>query len=121
VNCDGKLSIGDVTTLISYLLGSEPLPFDILAADVNQDDKISIGDVTQLINLLLTGNAAMTSWYALPSTGGIKVENPMAETLEVYDLNANVVATVHGGDFIQLPRGTYIVASTTRSRKVIVK
>jgi len=121
VNCDGKLSIGDVTTLISYLLGSEPLPFDILAADVNQDDKISIGDVTQLINLLLTGNAAMTSWYALPSTGGIKVENPMAETLEVYDLNANVVATVHGNDFIQLPRGTYIVASTTRSRKVIVK
>ncbi len=51
VNKDGRLSIGDVTTLINMLLvGDEMTP----ESDVNQDGRISIGDVTELINLLLT-------------------------------------------------------------------
>ena len=54
VNCDGRLSIADVTTLIDYLLGGEPDPFNRVAADANNDSKISIGDVTEIISLLLT-------------------------------------------------------------------
>ena len=53
VNHDGRLSIGDVTALIGYLLGSSEDVCDI-CADVNEDTFININDVTTLINILLT-------------------------------------------------------------------
>ena len=121
VNMDGQVNITDVTTLINYLLSGNVTPFDEVAADVNEDNNITISDVTSLINLLLNGNPAQMAWNALPSIGGIRVVNPMGESLEVYDLDANLVAKVSVPDIILLPKGTYIVSSDTRSRKVIVK
>ena len=56
VNCDGKVSIVDVTTLINHLLGGNPEPFNPAAADANTDSKISIGDVTSIIDILLSSN-----------------------------------------------------------------
>ena len=56
VNCDGHMTISDVTTLISYLLGGDPQPIDLNAANVNGDDKVNISDVTGLIGLLLNAN-----------------------------------------------------------------
>ena len=53
VNCSGSVTIADVTTLIDYLLGSNPQPFNEDAADVNHDSSISIADVTSLIDYLL--------------------------------------------------------------------
>ena len=53
VNCDGFVNISDVTTLIDYLLGSEPTSFKINNADINADDNVNIADVTNLIDLLL--------------------------------------------------------------------
>ena len=55
VNCDGFVTIGDATTLIDYLLGSEVDPFSHENADLTGDGDISIGDVTALIDLLLSG------------------------------------------------------------------
>ena len=54
VNNDGKLSIQDVTDLISYLLSEGEI--STTCADVNGDARISIEDVTALINLLLGSN-----------------------------------------------------------------
>ena len=52
---DGKITIGDVTTLIDYLL-SESAPISSEeAADCDCDGKITIGDVTTLIDYLLSG------------------------------------------------------------------
>ena len=56
VNNDGLVSIGDVTILIDYLLGSAPQSFNELNADVTQDGNISIGDITALIDKLLSSN-----------------------------------------------------------------
>ena len=56
VNCDGRLSVADVTTLISYVLGGSPDPFNLDAANVNGDDRINIGDVTGLISIILGQN-----------------------------------------------------------------
>ena len=56
VNHDGKLSIGDVTSLISYLLSGDETSICVTCANVNGDEKINIGDVTALISLLLTKN-----------------------------------------------------------------
>jgi len=120
VNKDGSVSISDVTALIDYLLNEDASQIDILAADVNDDNSVSISDVTSLIDMLLDGNTMMT-WNALPTAGGISVENPQAVMLEVYDLDANVAATVHGSGIITLPAGIYLVTSDNRSRKVVVK
>ena len=54
VNCDGVITITDVTDLIDYLLGTMPEPFNVYAADVDNDGKISINDLTDIIDLLLT-------------------------------------------------------------------
>ncbi len=53
VNCDGGVSIGDVTTLIDLLLAGGT---DAANADVNGDGGVSISDVTALIDYLLSGS-----------------------------------------------------------------
>ena len=121
VNMDGSVSISDVTTLIDYLLSGQANPFDSLAADVNADNTISISDVTSLIDLLLSGNATAIMWNALPAQGGILIDNPAGETLEVYNLDADVVARVQTSTMLSLPEGIYMVTSDNRSRKVIVR
>ena len=54
-DCDGKISISDVTTLIDHLLGGDVSPFNYDNADVDNDGKITISDVTALIDYLLKG------------------------------------------------------------------
>lgn len=121
VDMSGLVGISDVTTLIDYILSGDVTPFNTLAADVDQDGKIGISDVTVLIDMILQGGSSTLKWNALPAQGGIKVDNPAGETLEVYDLDANLVATLSTSTTIQVPIGTYLVTSTTRSRKVTVK
>jgi agmatine/peptidylarginine deiminase len=53
VNEDGFVNIADVTTLIDYLLGGTPSPFNFTAADVNTNGDINVSDVTALIDLIL--------------------------------------------------------------------
>ena len=53
VNNDGQVSIGDVTTLIDYLLGGD-VEINMEAADVKTDGTVSIGDATTLIDMLLS-------------------------------------------------------------------
>ncbi|MBR4829003.1 MAG: endonuclease [Muribaculaceae bacterium] len=53
VNGDGEVNIGDVTTLIDYLLGNEGDDFVLDAADLDNDGEVNISDVTSLIDLLL--------------------------------------------------------------------
>ncbi len=50
VNCDGNVSIADVTCLIDLLLAANQHP---KSADVNDDGSVSISDVTFLIDVLL--------------------------------------------------------------------
>lgn len=53
VNMDGSIDIADVTSLISYLLGTPPAIFDKELADINGDYIVNIADVTELISLIL--------------------------------------------------------------------
>ena len=55
VNCDGHVSISDVTALIDYLLGVDVAPFNVTDADINGDGRVTITDVVQLIDYLLNG------------------------------------------------------------------
>ena len=56
VDGDGNVGIGDVTTLIDYLLSGNATDVDLTAADVDSDGNVGIGDVTTLIDYLLSGN-----------------------------------------------------------------
>ena len=55
VNCDGHVSIADVTALIDYLLSGDATAISLDNAECNNDGHVSIGDVTALIDYLLTG------------------------------------------------------------------
>jgi endonuclease I len=122
VNMDGNVDINDVTTLIDYLL-SNNITIDTVAADLDGDNGITINDVTALIDLLLAGPAKVLMWIATPADGGIFVENPTDELLEIYDMDAVCLKTVKGYEncTIELPAGIYIVSGDTRSSKVVVK
>ena len=123
VNMDGEVSIGDVTTLVDYLLSGDIIQFDAVAADVNQDETISIGDVTALIDMLLNPSAAAVTkqWDAMPTTGGILIENPVGELIEIYNLDGDCIATITGEGAVELAAGIYVVATDDMSRKVVVK
>ena len=125
VNMDGDVSVADVTLLIDFLLnGSVSGAFDSKAADVDEDGDISVADVTRLIDRLLSGKKAIArQWDAMPAAGGIVIENPNGEPLDVYDFNGENVAVVSatGNTMVELPAGIYVVASDDTSRKVVVK
>ena len=55
VNHDGNINIGDVTGVVSYILGQIPHNFYEAEADVDQDGVISITDVTSIVNMILRG------------------------------------------------------------------
>ena len=53
VNGDGKVSIEDVTKLISYLLTKNVQDVNLLAADMDGNGQVNIADLTSLIKFLL--------------------------------------------------------------------
>ena len=125
VNMDGSVNVADVTALISYILGTPVSPFNVDVANINGDESINVADVTGLIAIILAGTTttANLSWSAVPAKGGILVNNPIGELLEVYDFDANCVATNSsiGTSTIVLPAGIYLVTSDEESRKVVIK
>ena len=56
VNGDGKVNITDSSTLISYLLGESPSPFNTTAADVNGDGRIGITDAVLINDMIIKNN-----------------------------------------------------------------
>ena len=125
VNMDGLVDIDDVTKLISYILGETVSPFSQIAANINNDESIDIEDVTVLIGIVLGNNltSLMTSWTAVPMSGGIQVDNNSGQLLEIFNLDADCVATISqlGLHEVKLPAGIYMVTSDSSSVKVVVK
>ena len=52
-NNDGTIDVLDVTSIINYILGKNPSPFNPANANVNGDDVIDVLDVTLIINMIL--------------------------------------------------------------------
>ena len=53
VNMDGEIDVADVTSLINYILGANPQPFNMAAAYINEDQDIDVADVSMLIAIIL--------------------------------------------------------------------
>ena len=52
-NEDGTVDVNDVTTVINYILGKNPTPFNHDNANVNNDEQVDVMDVTLIINIIL--------------------------------------------------------------------
>lgn len=52
-NNDGRVNVGDLTTIAAYILGKTPAVFNKDAADANKDGRINVGDLTNIANLIL--------------------------------------------------------------------
>ena len=52
-NGDGKVRIGDATTILNYIVGTTSDNFKEKAADANGDGKIRIGDATTILNIIV--------------------------------------------------------------------
>ncbi len=125
VDMDGIVGISDVSNLIDYLMRIDVQPFDTLAADVDQNGTIDIADATAIIDIILEPKSAMKAqcWNAVPVDNQIEITNPAGEMIEVYNMDAEVVATVDaaGGHSISVPAGIYLVSGENDSRKVVIK
>lgn len=53
VTGDNKVTVTDVISIISYILGEEPVQFIKSAADVNSDEKVSVTDAISVIDIIL--------------------------------------------------------------------
>ena len=56
VNLDGDITVNDLQTLVSYILGGSPDPFCHENADINKDGAFSISDVMHIVNYILTNS-----------------------------------------------------------------
>ena len=52
-NQDGTVDVRDITTIINYILGNNPDPFNLNNANVNGDETVNVMDVTAIINMIL--------------------------------------------------------------------
>ena len=53
VNMDGWVNINDVVSLVNYILGQPPHPFNLQAADTSADNTINIAYIVSLVNIIL--------------------------------------------------------------------
>ena len=125
VDMDGEVGIGDVALLIDYVLESAgSSPFDADAADVDRNGNIGISDITTLIDMILIGHKLTEmKWSAVPHNGKIVINNPAREMLEVYNLDADVIAVIDkaGQHDLKVSAGVYLVSGNDESRKVVIK
>ncbi len=125
VDMDGNIGISDVSDLVDYVLGSVLEVFSAAAADVDQNGNIGISDITALIDLILnpSRSLAMMKWNAVPLDGVIEINNPGGEKLEVYNLDAEVIAVINtpGKRNLSVPAGVYLISGNDKSRKVVIK
>ncbi|MDD5694309.1 MAG: FISUMP domain-containing protein [Bacteroidales bacterium] len=53
VNEDGLVNVLDIITMVNYIMGSNPSPFNMDAADINADEGINVLDIIALVNIIM--------------------------------------------------------------------
>ena len=55
VDNNGAVNVADIASIASYILGDEPDPFNLDAADFNADGSVNVTDISLVANSILTG------------------------------------------------------------------
>lgn len=58
-NNDGNVSVADISTVISHILGESPQTFNADAADYNSDGTITITDISEIVKHILTTESSI--------------------------------------------------------------
>ncbi|MBP6978994.1 MAG: FISUMP domain-containing protein [Bacteroidales bacterium] len=53
VNEDGLVNVLDIITMVNYIMGGNPNPFNTSAADINVDSGINVLDIIALVNIIM--------------------------------------------------------------------
>ncbi|HOW24783.1 MAG TPA: FISUMP domain-containing protein [Bacteroidales bacterium] len=53
VNEDGFVNVLDIITMVNYIMGGNPSPFNMNAADINADSGINVLDVIAIVNIIM--------------------------------------------------------------------
>ncbi|HOW26569.1 MAG TPA: FISUMP domain-containing protein [Bacteroidales bacterium] len=53
VNEDGLVNVLDIISMVNYIMGGNPVPFNLEAADINADGTINILDVISMVNIIM--------------------------------------------------------------------
>ena len=116
VNHDGEVNVGDVNDILNTILAEQYIEVQ----DVNADSAVNVGDVNEVLNTILSLAAPRRPWDAVAVAGGIELTGVVGE-IEVFDIDANLCATVNADTVVELPAGVYVVTTATDSKKVIVR
>ncbi|HOW24784.1 MAG TPA: FISUMP domain-containing protein [Bacteroidales bacterium] len=53
VNEDGFVNVLDIITMVNYIMGGNPSPFNMNTADINADSGINVLDVIAIVNIIM--------------------------------------------------------------------
>jgi hypothetical protein len=74
-NGDLSINVGDIVTVVNYIIGNNPQPFIFEAADVNSDGFINVLDVVGIVNLILNPDGdGGKGYHSVSSTATYSIE-----------------------------------------------
>ncbi len=83
---DGEVSVVDVTSSISHMVGQSPEVFTLSAVDFDQDGSIMINDVTELVDMILTNETEAENPMLSPALRIEGEDTPSGNAMTVTDI-----------------------------------
>ncbi len=83
---DGEVSVADVTSSISHMVGQTPEQFKLSAVDFDKDGSIMINDVTELIDMILTNETEAENPMLSPALRIEGEDAPSGNAMTVADI-----------------------------------
>ncbi|HNS46441.1 MAG TPA: FISUMP domain-containing protein, partial [Bacteroidales bacterium] len=101
VNKDGLVNVLDIISMVNYIMGGSPSPFNTDAADITADGGINVLDIIALVNIIL-----QVPGIPCPCIGFVSYEGQTYQTVQIgeqcwFKENLNVgtmVISNSGGD-----------------------
>lgn len=109
VNNDGNITMSDVVSIISHIMGTTLDDFNAVAADINGDTKVTLSDVVLLIDKLMgktSAQAASRRTNVFLEAGELYAANNNADALTLGLSNATSMTAVQMD--IVLPEGVEV-------------
>lgn len=118
-NGDGNITMSDVVSIISHIMGTTLDGFNAVAADINGDNKVTLSDVVLLIDKLMgktSAQAAPRRANVFLEAGELYATNYNVESLTLGLSNATSMTAVQMD--IVLPEGVEVENVTVASKHV---
>jgi len=96
VNEDGVVNVLDIITIVNFIMGGNPDPFNDFAADVNADNQINVLDIIALANIIM-----QVPGIPCPCTPSVSYEGQVYNTVQIgnqcwFMENLNVGVMING-------------------------